>query len=381
MGIRKKVCFVLSAEFALKVFLLNHLRALSKIYDVTVIVNTNNPNFLSEQDINAKIIPLAIVRDISLISDISCLMQLVRIFYQQGFSAVHSITPKAGLLAMLAAWVVRVPLRVHTFTGQVWVTKTGIKRLLLKQIDRLIALFSTQIIVDSHSQRQFLLEHGVITKAKSIVFGRGSVSGVDLARFKHSPQARSEVRTRLNINADAIVFLFLGRLKLDKGVLDLANAFNQLPTKAANLLFVGPDEQNMQIKIESILANNASNVRYVGDTNVPEHYMAAADILFLPSYREGFGSVVIEAAAVGIPTVASRIYGISDAVVDGETGLLHEPRSVNEIESCMKNMISNPALRLKLGEQAQARAVKDFDSKLITQAWVKFYLENVHLSG
>ena len=367
----------MTAEFAIKAFLLNHLRALSKTYDVTVIVNTNNPNFLDEQGINAKVVPLAIARDISLILDVSCLMRLVKIFYQQGFSAVHSITPKAGLLAMLAACIVRVPLRVHTFTGQVWVTRLGFKRLLLKMFDSLIAFLATNIIVDSYSQLQFLLGEGVVTKAKSVVFGRGSVSGVDLSRFKYSAQARLEVRNRLNINADAIVFLFLGRLNLDKGILDLAKAYNQLPIGAAYLLFVGPDEQNMQIKIESILENSASNVRYIGHTHVPEHYMAAADVLFLPSYREGFGSVVIEAAAVGIPTVASRIYGVRDAVVDGETGLLHEPRVVDEIEDCMKSMLSNRALRLKLGGQAQARAVKDFDSQLITQAWVNFYHENV----
>ena len=206
----KKICFVLTAEFAVKAFLLNHLCALSKIYDVTVIVNTNNPNFLEEQGINAKVVPLAIARDISLISDISCLMQLVKIFHQQGFTAVHSITPKAGLIAMLAAWIVRVPLRVHVFTGQVWVTRVGFKRQLLKMFDSLIAFFATNIIVDSHSQRQFLLEQGVITKAKSVVFGRGSVSGVDISRFKYSAQARLEVRNRLNINANAIVFLFLG---------------------------------------------------------------------------------------------------------------------------------------------------------------------------
>ena len=373
----KKICFVVTIEFAVKAFLLNHLRALSKVYDVTVVVNTNNPNFLAEQGINAKVVPLTIARDISLITDISCLLQLVKLFYQQSFSAVHSITPKAGILAMLAAYIVRVPLRVHTFTGQVWVTKVGFKRYFLKKFDCLIAFLSTKNIIDGYSQRQFLLNEGVIKKSKSIVFCSGSVSGVDLSRFKYSAQARLDVRNRLNIKANMMVFLFLGRLNSDKGVLDLANAFSKLPTGSACLLFVGPDEQNMQIKVEDILANNLSNVRFVGHTNVPEHYMSAADILFLPSYREGFSTVVIEAAAVGVPTVASRIYGIFDGVIDGETGLLHEPRTVNEIENCMEKLIRDDTLRLKLGRQAQARAVKDFDSKLITQAWVNFYHENV----
>ena len=377
----KKICFVSTVEFAVNAFLLNHLRALSKIYDVTVVVNTKNPHFLDEHGINAKVIPLGIARDISLIADLKCLLQLVKLFHQEDFSAVHSITPKAGVLAMLAAYIARVPLRVHTFTGQVWVTKGGFKRLLLKMFDRLIAFLATNIIVDSYSQRQFLLEESVITKAKSIVFGSGSVSGVDLSRFRYSAQAKLDVRNRLNIKANAMVFLFLGRLNLDKGVLDLANAFSQLSAGSACLLFVGPDEQNMQIIVESILANKLSDVSFVGYTNVPEHYMSAADVLFLPSYREGFSTVLIEAAAVGIPTIASRIYGVSDAVVDGVTGLLHEPRAVNEIEDCMKNMMSNCALRLKLGKQAQARAEKDFDSKLMTQAWVNFYHENVHFNA
>lgn len=374
----KKICFVATVEFAVTAFLLNHLRALSKIYDVTVVVNTNNPYFLHEQGIHVKVLPLAIARDISLISDASCLLQLVKLFYQQGFSSVHSITPKAGILAMLAARVVQVPLRIHTFTGQVWLTKTGFKQKLLKFFDYLIAFFSTHIIVDSHSQREFLLKENVLNPKKSIVFGRGSVCGVELSRFKYSANARLDIRSQLNISADAIVFLFLGRLNLDKGVLDMANAYNRLSTKSSYVLWVGPDEQNMQAKINSILQNNIANVRFVGHTNMPQDYMSASDILCLPSYREGFGSVVIEAAAIGIPTIASRIYGLTDAVIENETGLLHEPGVIDEIKDCMKEMMRNNVLRLKLGKQAQERAVREFDSKLITQAWVNFYYENLH---
>ena len=372
-----QICFVLTAEFAVKAFLLNHLRALSEFYDVTVIVNTNNPNFLNEQDIDAKVIPLAIARDVSLISDISCLMQLVRIFYQQGFSAVHSITPKAGLLAMLASWLARVPLRVHTFTGQVWITKSGFGRFLLKQIDRLIALFSTQTIVDSPSQCQFLIDENVIPIEKSNVFAKGSISGVDLVRFKFNQEMRAAIRQQLKIPSQAIVFLFVGRLTKDKGVLDLAQAWRGISFNEAYLLFVGPDEQNMQIQIARLAENDKMNIHFIGYTNTPEDYMSAADVLCLPSYREGFGSVVIEAAAVGIPTIASRIYGITDAVIDNETGLLHTSGDVDAINNCLQNMLHCSAFRLKLGQQAQARAVVDFDSHLITQAWVDFYRKNL----
>ena len=372
-----KICFVLTAEFAVKAFLLNHLRALSKLYEVTVIVNTNNSNFLVEQGIEAKVIQLAIARNVSLVSDFSCLIQLIKIFYQQGFSAVHSVTPKAGLLAMLAAWLVHVPMRIHTFTGQVWVTKVGVKRFLLKQIDCLIAFLATYNIVDSPSQRQFLLDEKVVSSNKSIVFANGSISGVDIAKFKPNQLARVRIRQKLLIPNDAIVFLFIGRLTRDKGVLDLACAFSCLDVEHVYLLFVGPDEQNMQTEVIHISGENSLNVHFVGHTDEPEFYMAAADVLCLPSYREGFGSVVIEAAAVGMPAIASRIYGITDAVVEGETGLLHEPHDVNNIKNCMEKVMNNQALRLKLGEQARDRAIKDFSSHLVTQAWVNFYFENM----
>ncbi len=374
----KKICFVLTTDFAVKAFLLNHLSALSSFYEVTVIVNTNNLNFLEKNGVKAKVIPLAFARDINLISDFSCLIQLIKIFRQQNFSAVHSVTPKAGLLAMLAAWLVRVPLRIHTFTGQVWATKVGLKRFLLKKIDCLIAFLTTYNIVDSPSQRQFLIDEKVTTSAKSTVFAKGSISGVDIARFKPNLQARKDIRRQLNISADAILFLFLGRLTRDKGVLDLAQAYISLQKGSAHLLFVGPDEQGMQAEIVCISGKDNPNVHFIGHTDTPESYMAAADVLCLPSYREGFGTVVIEAAAVGIPTIASRIYGLTDAVVDGETGLLHESHDINAIKVCMEQLITSNALRIKLGEQARTRAILEFDSNLITQLWVDFYREHVN---
>jgi hypothetical protein len=208
----KKICFVLTVDYAVKVFLLNHLHALSQVYDITVVVNTNNPVFLEELGIKAKVIPLKIAREINLFSDLICLFKLIKIFYSQRFVAVHSLMPKSGLLAMLVAWTVRVPLRVHTFTGQVWVTKAGFKRFFLKQFDCLIAFLATNNIVDSPSQCHFLIDNNVITSAKSIVFAKGSISGVDIARFLPNQLARISVRQKLNIPNEAIVFLFIGRL-------------------------------------------------------------------------------------------------------------------------------------------------------------------------
>lgn len=373
-----KICFIVTVEFAVKAFLLNHLRALSTIYDVTVITNTVNGNFLSDYGIDVRVIPLNISRSVSFFSDIYCFIQLLKIFNQHYFKVVHTVTPKAGLLGMAAAWIMRVPLRVHTFTGQVWVTKVGFKRWFLKKIDTLIAYTATNSLIDSPSQAHFLISEDVVLAHKVIVLGQGSISGVDICRFKPNVEIRSSIRQKLNVVNDAIVYLFLGRLTIDKGVLDLAQSFANICTKYPNihLLFVGPDEQEIQNRLIEILKENINQVSFVDYTDRPEDYMAASDVLCLPSYREGFGSVVIEAAAVGIPAMASKIYGLTDAILDGITGLLHPPKDIDAIKCQLELMVNKPMLRQQLGTQAQLRAKNVFSSQYITDAWVKFYRDN-----
>lgn len=375
--LKDKVCFVLATELTVQSFLINHLRSLAVSYEITVIVNTDNPNFLAENGISANLIPIDLARKINFIGDMVCLLKLIKIFRSQRFSVVHSVTPKAGLLAMVAAWITRVPYRIHTFTGQVWITKKGLKRYLLMKLDCLISFLSTKNIVDSPSQQLFLIKNNVIPFDKSIVFGHGSISGVDLNKFKPNPQIRNNIRNQLNIKKNSILFIFLGRLTVDKGVLDLAEAFHRLRNDDIHMLFVGPDEECMRSKILSIFLGENSNIHFIGHTTIPESYMAAADVLCLPSYREGFGSVIIEAAAVGVPAIASRIYGITDAVVDGETGLLHEPGNIDSIKICMEYFIANKAEIARFGERAKTRVIDFFDKNHVTKNWVDFYHEYI----
>ena len=372
-----KVYFVATVDFVVNAFLLNHLKALSKRFDVTVIVSTEDPLFLAKQGVDVEVIPLNISRNIHILSDIACLIRLVSIFIKYHPCAVHSITPKAGLLAMLAAFIVRVPFRVHTFTGQVWVTSHGLKRLMLKSFDRLIAGLATFNIVDSPSQQQFLIDEKVLCKKNSVVFGLGSVSGVDLNKFKASKATFNELRHTLGISEGAFVFTYLGRLNKDKGVLDLAQAFSRIKESNAYLLIVGPDEGGFVDEIKKINAYKLEQIRFVGFTTVPEQYLAASNALCLPSYREGFGSVIIEAAAMGVPAIASNIYGITDAVVDSQTGLLHEPRDVFGIKNKMESVLENPSLVKKLATNAKKRTVKEFDSVVITHEWLKFYCQQL----
>jgi glycosyltransferase involved in cell wall biosynthesis len=375
--IKPKIYFVATVEFAVNAFLKLHLLQLSKSFDVTVLVNTSDPYFLKKERLNVNVIPISIERNINLISDLKILFFLCFLFLRNKPQSVHSITPKAGLLAMTAAYMARVPLKIHTFTGQVWVTKAGIFRYVLKKIDTVIAFFSDYVIVDSPSQSKFVVKEKVLPPRKSIVFGSGSVSGVDLKKFRPSKKAYADVRKELSIPKDAFVFIYLGRLNADKGVLDLVSAFSRITDVKAYLLVVGPDEGGCVQQVKNLSNVNLDRLRLVGFSSEPHRYLAASNALCLPSYREGFGSVIIEAAAMGIPTIGSDIYGISDAVQNHKTGLLHPPKNSDQLLKCMELFLSSSDLVSDYGAAARDRAIREFDANILTKYWLDFYQTHI----
>lgn len=375
---QKKICVIATVEIPIRAFLVPHLRSLQHNYDITVVLNTQDPGFLKPYGISATVVPFALHRKIAPFQDLCAFFNLILFFRRNHFELVHSITPKAGLLAMLAGFIAATPRRLHWFTGQVWATSRGFKRALLKSMDRLTASFATHLLADSPSQKDVLINEGIVTPSKIMVLGKGSVCGVDTIKFKQDREIRRMIRQQLDIPSDAMLFLYLGRLTIDKGLLDLACAFLQLISSGAKafLLVVGPDEEDIKSQMEQIFSEKCNYfVRFKGYAEAPEQYMAAADVLCLPSYREGFGMVTLEAAAVGIPSIASRIYGITDAVVEGFTGLLHNPGDVGALSSCMSKLLYDKKLRFKLGLQAQQRAEQDFFQAQLVSALQKYYLK------
>lgn len=376
---RPRICIVVSDFMTVQAFLQDQIRALSEKYEVTVVANSDDRDCLRRLNLNAEFVPVAIPRAIHLWRDVHALLSLYLLFRKRKFALIHSITPKAGLLSMVAGQLAGVPTRIHTFTGQVWATATGWMRYFLKSSDRLTAFCATAVLADSKSQLTFLIDEGVVDLQKRRVLANGSISGVDVSRFHPDAAARQRVRDEISVPEDAVVFLFVGRLKKDKGVLDLARAFEKVTTRREStyLVFVGPDEDGMESRIRSICSSCGGRLRFIGQTHFPEQYMAAADVLCLPSYREGFGSVIIEAAASGIPAIASRIYGLTDAVQDGVTGCLHQPGNAEELADVMESLAANPSLTEQLGEQARARAKEDFAVQTLTEALLYFYAERL----
>lgn len=367
------ILVVVAVAMTVKVFLLNYLRALSKDYDVTVVSSDDASALADVLPDGVKYVSIDIQRNISPLRDLMALLSLIRFMKSHHFDMIHSVTPKAGLLSQFAAWISGIGIRVHTFTGQLWANRQGMSRGFLKMFDRVIALCATCTLADSASQREFLITEKVLSAAKIDVLGQGSISGVDVQRFQPNPEVRQAVREQLSFSDEDVLALFVGRMNRDKGVLDLVTAFTQasrhLP--GLKLLLVGPDEANMALEINRLSGDNR-NIKMLGSTSRPEDYMAAADFFCLPSYREGFGTVVIEAAACGLPTMASSIYGLTDAVEDGLSGQLHAPKDVGEIAELLQKFTVEAEWRQQLGRHARQRILEQFSAEIMVEAQMHF---------
>jgi len=358
---RPSICFTLTSPFVLNAFLRGHITCLSRQSKVTVCINTRESDIAAVLPGEVEIFHTEIRREITLFKDALALVRLYTLYRRKKFDAVITVTPKGGLLGMLAAYLAKIPVRWHWFTGQVWVTRKGLQRAMLKGIDRLTVACSTRVLADSPSQRDFLVGQKVVLPNKINVLGEGSISGVDIRKFRPDPTARRKIRRKWGIPDAAPCLLYVGRMRREKGVTNLLAAFKKLRKEFVNLhlLLVGPDE-------EKLLASDCGQgVGIVGYTKKAEAYMAAADIICLPSYREGFGSVLIEGAACGLPAVASRIYGITDAVVENQTGLLHRPGNVDEMTRCLRRLLSHKKKRRIFGNKALRRVKASFRSQHI----------------
>ena len=374
-GMQPSVVFVVATLLTAEVFLREQLAALSERYRVTIVAGDGERCLVVGKGREIAVTSLPIRREISIWNDLVAVGRLWWLLRTVKAEVVHSITPKAGLLATVAGALAGTKHRVHTFTGQVWATERGFYRSLLKLCDRITAAAATNILVDSATQLAFLTAQRVVKPGKATVISNGSISGVDIQRFRPNSDARYAVRSRLSIPTDAILFLYVGRLKRAKGVVDLVSAFHQycVAGHRGNLLLVGPDEEQLTDILKTLCGDHDCRVHFVGQVCNPEHYMAAADVLCLPSYREGFGTVLIEGAAVGIPCIATRIYGVLDAVIEGSTGLLCEPGDIKGLVRAMVRIAEDNHLRSRIGRSAAVRARERFSSVCVTEFITDYY--------
>lgn len=366
---------MVTTPFTANAFLVEHLKALSLRYQVSLCLNQSLYPLLPDfENSGVRIIHVPIERKFSPLSDLKALRSLLSIFTKEQFISVHTLTPKAGLLGMLSACLCSVPNRLHTFTGQVWVNENGFKRWFYKNIDRAIIFFSTQVFCDSSSQSQFLQDEKIVKKNSISVIGGASISGVNLSRFNPQADQKFDIHFSMLDSQEHFNFLFVGRIARDKGIFDLIEAFIGISQEnpRARLWIVGPDEEGLRAQIKYKFPK-LNGVLWMGSSTTPEVLMAKADVLVLPSYREGFGTVIIEAAACKTPAIAYRIVGVIDAIEDGYSGILVNKGDSKALELAMKSMMLNPDLVLQMGEHAYQRAMVSFCSKNITDSWLNLY--------
>ena len=368
-----KLCRIATVPFVFIYNLRGQITATIKEGHEVYLVSSAGPSLETVgQENGAHLFPISIHRSISLWNDLKALLDLARYFRKMKFDLVHSVTQKAGLLTALAGFMTRVPVRLHTFTGQPWMHKRGWVRWASKFCDWLMLKLNTRCYADSQSQSDYLVQQGIANKGEIEILGPGSLAGVDLNKFNREMwvSARGQIRRGWNVPDGACVINFTGRINLEKGIRELIDAFEclDIEQKEIFLLLVGPFEVNREPIPPELMQRIQKNphIRVVGESSQPEKFFAISDIFCLPSYREGFGIVALEAAAMGLPTVGTRVVGLVDAIIDGKTGILVPPKDSQALHKALSRLLADNQCLKKMGQNAMNHA-KSFDSRYINR--------------
>lgn len=309
-------------------------------------------------------------RHISLVSDLKSLWRMYRALRQERPDLVHSMTPKAGLMTMVAGWLAGVPRRVHTFTGLVWPTSTGFKRRVLMTTDRITCACATHIIPEGEGVKSDLLNHH-ITRKPLKVLGYGNVKGIDMSIFD---PAAIEVPAH-----EGFTFVFVGRIVRDKGINELVAAFDRLHREHADcrLVLVGPSEDNLDPVSPATRSRieQGDGIEAVGGQHDVRPFYAAADALVFPSYREGFPNVVIEAGAMGLPSIVTDINGSREIIIEGENGVIIPSKDEEALYLAMKRFVEHPDDVAAMAANARPLIASRFEQGYVRQCLYDFYHE------
>lgn len=336
---------------------------------------------------SARAWPVKMSRSVSPCRDLRALWIIFRLLCLIRPHIVHAHTPKAGLLATAAARLAGVPVRIYHIHGLPLLTASGARRALLRRTERSACSLATQVLCVSRSVRDVVVGEGLCESDRIRVLANGSINGVDaVGEFdpERTQWARSQTRVQYGIPSDATVIGFFGRIVRDKGIVELERAWRMLRQEqpGLHLLMVGPFEPQDPLppEVEQALRTD-SRVHLAGlHWQMPPFY-AAADIVVLPSYREGFPSVPLEAAAMRLPVVATQVPGCVDAVCDGLTGTLVPPRDVPALADAVRAYAAEPQLRLKHGLAGRARVLRDFRPRDIWEETCALYCRLLRSAG
>lgn len=340
-------------------------------WDITVVCD-HDPTLREELPAGVKYIPIPMKRGISL-NGVLSVKYLYDLFRQEKFDLVQYSTPNAAFYASIASRLARIKHRKYHLMGFRYLGFTGIKKYVFKMIERFSCLLSTDIECVSNSNMLLGVQNKIFPEKKAKVIFHGSSAGVDLNRFDIHKKTiwRKEVRRDLGFTDQQCVFGFAGRITGDKGINELLQAFFALPSEGNRLLMVGEIEENgLNHELFCTTKNNPHIVthKFVNDI---ERFFAAMDVLVLPSYREGFGNIIIEAQAMGVPVIITDIPGPIDAMIPDESGVVVPPRDVRKLTMAMQKFSVNHELREQFGHQGRKFVEECFDSEILMEYFLQ----------
>lgn len=366
-------------SMSLNVLLKGQLNFLNRYYDVTAISGSDDFLLELKQREAVEIFDIEMQRQIAPVEDLKSLWKLYRYFAKEKPLIVHSITPKAGLLTMIAGKLAGVPIRMHTFTGLIFPSRKGLMQKVLINMDKLLCYCATNIYPEGQGVRDDLI-HYKITKKPLKVLANGNVNGIDNDYFDpelYPLENKIQLRQKLGILENDFVFIFVGRLVKDKGINELIAAFLKVQSKSENikLLLVGPFENDFDpLNSETIKAiQECNNIVTVGFQPDVRPYLAISDALVFPSYREGFPNVVLQAGAMGLPCIVTNISGCNEIILEGQNGTIIPVKDEAAIFNAMIKVSSNKDYYLVLKTNARKMITSRYEQKMVWEALLAEY--------
>lgn len=376
-----KIIRATTVPISLNAFCRGMLKELSEKYEVVAVSSPGGELDQVAEREEVRVISVPMERHISIFKDCKSLLQMWRMFRKEKPTMVHSMTPKAGMICMIAGWMARVPVRVHTFTGLVWPTAIGLKRRILMFTDWLTCACATHVIPEGEGVKNDLLNNG-ITKKSLRVLGYGNVKGVDMGFYSFREEVRKIMDEQKLRDDSKFTFLFVGRIVGDKGINELCHAFCRIHQEHPNtrLRLVGDLEEELDPlsgETKQLISDAKNGIITIGWKNGDEllAYYAAADCFVMPSYREGFPNTVLEAGAMGLPSIVTDINGSREIIIQGENGIIVPSKDAQAIYDSMKRMIDDNSSREKMAGNARKMIENRFEQSYVRKCLYDFYDE------
>ncbi len=373
-----KIIRTATVAMSLNILLKGQLRYLNQFFDVLAVSGYDADLETVKNREGISIVSVTMKRSIAPFQDLISLYRLYKLFKKERPTIVHSITPKAGLLSMVAAKYANVPVRIHTFTGLVFPAKKGLFQKLLILMDKVLCWHATHIIPEGAGVKQDLLDYKITNKPLEVI-ANGNVNGIDTTFFNSntiSEQQQQSLRNELGIDSSDFVFVFIGRLVADKGINELVRAFLSLAIPNCKLLLVGPYETEDPLQPETLKAiQQNDSILSVGFQHDVRPYLVISDCLVFPSYREGFPNVVMQAGAMGLPSIVTDINGSNEIIIEGFNGTIVPAKNVTALSNAMIRIKEDETWRNQLQSNARSSIISRYEQELVWESLLIKYKE------